>query len=317
MNVMNCAMNGLISGSIEGSDNGGAIKPPDDVMSCIKDASRSGVATESAGYLDLGSCITDDDGDNNDSSGDNDLNPNTSGNANGYKMGVVVDVKIFVDLLAADGSPIKDASSRDLRQCEVSVLAIIQFPRTFLKMGVSHTQASLLEGTVTKVIVESVFIYWIASTASLYGSESATTLAEEQSPKSLKLLSCCSHTNWQLGDYYNFISVDNIEAMGLDRVPNLDENNGNVENNVSLECCSCTSSMPPIHWKRIHRVEVRKDNNVQREEENFEQDGSKEFGLDSATSIPIDTPSGHEFVAEQYMMEKASDDNDGACDVKY
>ncbi|KAL6574266.1 putative ubiquitin-conjugating enzyme E2 23 [Orobanche hederae] len=60
-------------------------------------------------------------------------------------------------------------------------------------------KANGLEGTVTKVTVVPVFIYWIASAGC--GPDSATTPAKEQSPKNLKLLSCFAHTNWKLGDW--------------------------------------------------------------------------------------------------------------------
>ncbi|KAL0376247.1 UNVERIFIED_CONTAM: putative ubiquitin-conjugating enzyme E2 23 [Sesamum calycinum] len=74
-------------------------------------------------------------------------------------------------------------------------------------------KANRLEGTVTKVTVGSVFIYWIASAG--YGSDSATTPAEEQAPKNLKLLSCFSHTNWQLGDWCLLPSSQELSCTTL------------------------------------------------------------------------------------------------------
>ncbi|KAJ7978641.1 Ubiquitin-conjugating enzyme [Quillaja saponaria] len=40
------------------------------------------------------------------------------------------------------------------------------------------------------------------------------------------------------------------------------------------------------------------------------QDGTTGFGLDSTTLIPIDNPGDHEFVAEQYVVEKTSEEGD-------
>ncbi|CAH9057010.1 unnamed protein product [Cuscuta europaea] len=65
-------------------------------------------------------------------------------------------------------------------------------------------KANRLVGTVTKVTVGSVFIYWIASAG--YGPDSSSPPAQEQSSKNLKLLSCFTHANWQLGDWCLLLS---------------------------------------------------------------------------------------------------------------
>ncbi|XP_043713110.1 probable ubiquitin-conjugating enzyme E2 23 isoform X2 [Telopea speciosissima] len=371
------------------------------------------------------------------------------------QVGVVVDVNLSVDLLAADGSIIKDVSSRDLKRvrefsvgdyvvlgpwlgrvddvldnvtvlfddgamCKVTKADPLRlkpvfkniledghfpyYPGQRVRASSSSVfknarwlsglwRASRLEGTVTKVTVGSVFIYWIASAGSGFGSGSATTPAEEQNPKNLKLLSCFAHANWQLGDWClfllhsqssstqqgqsstgvkpddstndglvladpgcgcgsemgieeklskNFSSFQDTEAMDLDIPPNLDENIGKMGNNVSPEGSSCGDMLPvskepvleswPIHRKKIRRVVVRRDKKARRKEEDFEralvivnaktrvdvawQDGKAEFGLDSTTLIPIDTPGDHEFVTEQYVVEKASEDSDDTSEVK-
>ncbi|KAK9286845.1 hypothetical protein L1049_015250 [Liquidambar formosana] len=103
-------------------------------------------------------------------------------------------------------------------------------------------------------------------------------------------------------------------------------------------CSSSTVSKEPVHetWplhrKKIRKVVVRRDKKARKKEENFErallivnsrtrvdvawQDGTTELGLVSTTLIPIDSPGDHEFVAEQYVVEKASDDNNDACEVR-
>ncbi|KAL8552992.1 hypothetical protein ACS0TY_001605 [Phlomoides rotata] len=229
-------------------------------------------------------------------------------------------------------------------------------------------KANRLEGTVTKVTVGSVFIYWIASAG--YGSDSANTPVEEQSPKNLKLLSCFAHTNWQLGDWCLLPSSNEssstLSNMGSSKPDSHDsakdehestetgdESDAEVtttENSTEAALCKngetsdnsasaeqlCNSSVPaskevahetwPLHRKKIRKVVVRKDKKVRKKVENFEralliintktevdvawQDGTVERGLVSTSLIPIDSPGDHEFVAEQYVVEKAADSDD-------
>lgn len=239
-------------------------------------------------------------------------------------------------------------------------------------------KANRLEGTVTKVTVGSVFIYWIASAG--YGPDSATTPAEEQSPKNLNLLSCFAHTNWQLGDWcllpsskessVTTLNKGSLKADSHDSAKDEPEStetgddsdvevatteqssgdNKSIENNldVSLSKDSETSenkafaedisnsSVPaskevphetwPLHRKKIRKVVVRKDKKARKKVENFEralliistgtkvdvvwQDGTIKCDLDSTSLIPIDSPGDHEFVAEQYVVEKAADSDD-------
>ena len=76
---------------------------------------------------------------------------------------------------------------------------------------------------------------------------------------------------------------------------------------------------------------IRRDKKSRKKEESFEralliintktrvdvawQDGTTGYGLDSTTLVPIDSPGDHEFVAEQYVVEKAIDDNNDSCEV--
>lgn len=239
-------------------------------------------------------------------------------------------------------------------------------------------KAHRLEGTVIKVTVGSVFIYWIASAG--FGPDSSTTPAEEQSPKNLKLLSCFSHASWQLGDWCLLPSSilsssiplekeltkielcdsakdesesaqtkpecddevvpseesnENGESVELDGEVFLDGSIGNVEKKPPPESSSCGGSIHeswPLHRKKIHKVVIRRDKKTKRKEENFEravlivntktkvciawQDGTVEQNLHSTALIPIDSPGDHEFVSEQYVVEKAADDGDDATEVR-
>lgn len=363
------------------------------------------------------------------------------------QVGVVVDVNISVDLLAPDGSIIRDVSSKDLKRVrdftvgdyvvlgpwlgriddildnvtvlfdDGSVCKVMRaepmrlkplsknvledghfpyYPGQRVRASSSSVfknarwlsglwKANRLEGTVTKVTVGSVFIYWIASAG--YGPDSSTAPAEEQSPKNLRLLSCFAHTNWQLGDWCLFSSSSlsssvpldkglsklelhdsvnseldsmhlgsgcdsegslqeepngNSESLDLDPVTALVQNNGNTGNNVSNESSSCGSSLSvskepvhetwPLHRKRIRKIVVKRDKKARKKEENFErallivnsrtkvdiawQDGTIAHGLSSTHLIPIDSPGDHEFVSEQYVVEKASDDNEDTCEAR-
>ncbi|CAK9153967.1 unnamed protein product [Ilex paraguariensis] len=363
------------------------------------------------------------------------------------QVGLVVDVNISVDLLTADGSVIKDVSSRDLKRVrdftvgdyvvlgpwlgriddvldnvtvlfdDSSMCKVVKadplrlkpvgknmledghfpyYPGQRVQASSSSVfknsrwlsglwRANRMEGTVTKVTVGSVFIYWIASAG--YGPDSSTTPAEEQSPKNLKLLSCFMHANWQLGDWCllpspalsSSIPLDkglsklelhdstnddsesaqtrsecdsevvapeesnaNGDSMDITAEAALDGTRANKDNNYTTESSSCSSSLSvskepihetwPLHRKKIRKVVVRRDKKARKKEQDFEralliintktrvdvawQDGTIERGRDSTTLIPIDNPGDHEFVAEQYVVEKATDDSDDVYETR-
>lgn len=356
------------------------------------------------------------------------------------QVGVVVDVNITADLLAHDGSVIRDVSTKELKRvrdftvgdyvvlgpwlgriddvfdnvtvmfddgsvCKVmkadtmrlkpsgkSILEDGHFPY-YPGQRVRAISSSVFknsrwlsglwkpnrtEGTVTKVTIGSVFIYWIASAG--YGPDSSTTPAEEQSPKNLKLLSCFSHASWQLGDWCllpssissssiplekEFTKIElcdsakdesesaqtgperddevvtseesneNGESVELDGEISLDGTIGNVVKKPPPESSSCGGSIHeswPLHRKKIRKVVIRRDKKAKRKEENFEravlivntktkvnvawQDGTVEQDVHSTALIPIDSPGDHEFVSEQYIVEKAADDGDDATEVR-
>ncbi|KAG7027026.1 putative ubiquitin-conjugating enzyme E2 23, partial [Cucurbita argyrosperma subsp. argyrosperma] len=234
-----------------------------------------------------------------------------------------------------------------------------------------------LQGTVTKVTVGSVFIYWIASAG--YGPDSSTTPAEEQSPKNLRLLTCFSHVNWQLGDWCllpsSFSSgstkdlsqtelsdsvtntldyaqtvgacdsedtvVDELsgrtESTDLDSISACNGNYRDPECNILPESSSSRATKEnthetwPLHRKKIRKVVIRRDKKARKKEENFEralliintttkvdvvwQDGRTELALDSTGLIPIN-PGDHEFVPEQYVVEKATDNDDDVTESR-
>ncbi|KAK7390815.1 hypothetical protein VNO78_18910 [Psophocarpus tetragonolobus] len=363
------------------------------------------------------------------------------------QVGVVVDVNICVDLLAHDGSVIKDISSKNLKRirdftvgdyvvlgpwlgrvddvldnvtvlfddgsvCKVSKADPLNlkpiskniledghfpyYPGQRVRASSSSVfknsrwlsglwKANRLEGTVTKVTVGSVFVYWIASAG--YGPYSSTAPAEEQSPKNLKLLSCFAHANWQLGDWCLLpssvlscsASMDkgmsklelndsanneldsnqtgsgcdseettveekngNKDTMDLDQADVLEGKDRNDKSNPSRDSSSCGSSISvskepvheawPLHRKKIRKVVIRKEKRARKKEESFEkalliantstkvdvawQDGTIEHELNSTSLIPIDNPGDHEFVSEQYVVEKTSDDGEDISEAR-
>ncbi|KAI4329785.1 hypothetical protein MLD38_028131 [Melastoma candidum] len=221
-------------------------------------------------------------------------------------------------------------------------------------------KATKLVGTVTNVTVGSAFVYWIASAGC--GADSSTAPAEEQSPKNLKLLSCFSHANWQLGDWCLLPSTkdgsDGVNPVGLCRdhvksgsdsspARNPSESAESVFDDVndpsdvrvgcngSSESSSCSSSLSPakpsnefwsLHRKKMRKVIFRREKKNRKKEENFEkalqivntlttvdilwQDGKIESRVCSVDLVPIETPGDHEFVAEQYVVEKSTDDEE-------
>uniref|UniRef100_A0A1J3DFX6 E2 ubiquitin-conjugating enzyme n=1 Tax=Noccaea caerulescens TaxID=107243 RepID=A0A1J3DFX6_NOCCA len=88
----------------------------------------------------------------------------------------------------------------------------------------------------------------------------------------------------------------------------------------------------PLHRKKIRKPVMRKDKKVKKKEESFEQallvvnsrtrvdvawqDGTVECSREATTLIPIETPGDHEFVSEQYVVEKPSDDGDNTTEPK-
>ncbi|KAL6211186.1 hypothetical protein ACLB2K_016413 [Fragaria x ananassa] len=298
----------------------------------------------------------------------------------GTWLGRIEDVFDNVTVMIDDGSlcRILRADPMDLKPLSKKLLEDVHFPyypgQRVKARSSSVFKNSLwlsgswkpnrLEGTVTKVTVGSVFIYWIASAGC--GPDSSTVPAKEQVPRKLKLLSCFTHANWQLGDWCLFpssaslssIAIDkgsklelvcdseessleepsgNSASMDTDPVSVLDGNNGNAGSNTSIESSSSGSSLSvtkvpvSLHRKKLRKPVVKRDKKA-RKEENFErsflisnirttvdvawQDGSIEGKLASTNLIPLDSPGDHEFVAEQYVVEKASDDDDDAFEAR-
>ncbi|PKU75555.1 probable ubiquitin-conjugating enzyme E2 23 [Dendrobium catenatum] len=105
---------------------------------------------------------------------------------------------------------------------------------------------------------------------------------------------------------------------------------------VMPECGSCSISSSiskepahdgwPAYRKKLRKVLFKRDRKACRKNETFEralfivntvtkvdvawQDGTREYGLESTSFIPIRAPSDQEFFPEQYVVEKASNEAD-------
>lgn len=102
-------------------------------------------------------------------------------------------------------------------------------------------KANRMEGTVSNVEVGSVYVYWIAATHTGYNSQSATIPAEQQDPKRLKLLSCFSYANWQLGDWCLLPASE--RTMSEVTLPVTDDMEASVENVASSFSVSVGASV--------------------------------------------------------------------------
>ncbi|XP_021903665.1 probable ubiquitin-conjugating enzyme E2 23 [Carica papaya] len=135
---------------------------------------------------------------------------------------------------------------------------------------------------------------------------------------------------------------ENGESTDFDPDPALNRDSEGVRSKASHQSSFCSSSLSvskepvlepwPLHRKKIRKVVLRKDKKARKKEENFErallivnsrtkvniawQDGTMEHGRDATTLIPIDSPGDHEFVTEQYVVEKASDDVDDTNEAR-
>ncbi|KAF1878869.1 hypothetical protein Lal_00047541 [Lupinus albus] len=135
----------------------------------------------------------------------------------------------------------------------------------------------------------------------------------------------------------------NMDLMDHDPVDALEENDRNIGSNPSRDSSSCGSSSIsvlkdpvheswPLHRKKIRKVVIRKERRARKKEESFEkallivktrtkvdvawQDGVLERERDSTSLIPIDNLGDHEFVSEQYVVEKTSDDDVDICETR-
>ncbi|KAI7745601.1 hypothetical protein M8C21_024036, partial [Ambrosia artemisiifolia] len=265
-------------------------------------------------------------------------------NATG-QVGVVVDVSITVDLSSTtiDGNfiNINNVSSKDLkrvRDFQVGDYVLLGPWLGRIDDVLDNVTVMFDDGSVCKVmkadpmrlkpvgknpLEDAHYPYYPG-----YGPDSSITPSEEQSPKNLRLLSCFSHANWQLGDWCLLPSPKPSSSSShgknsLDKSES-DSEVGHEEEKSDPPCVEPSSLAAsvhetwPLHRKKLRKVVVKRDKKSRKKEQHFEkalqitstktrvdvawQDGNIQRGLDSISLIPIENPGDHEFVAEQYVV---------------
>ncbi|KAM7263971.1 hypothetical protein ACFE04_001654 [Oxalis oulophora] len=130
------------------------------------------------------------------------------------------------------------------------------------------------EGTVCAVEAGFLYVDWLASVLSC-SDPLLRAPARFQNAKNLTLLSCFSHSNWQIGDW---CMLSNAEQM--------DQNCNRRNKSSSLEAIfviSKTKAKVDVVW----------------------QDDSYSLGLDSQTLQPVSVVNAHDFLPEQFVLEKS------------
>lgn len=165
-------------------------------------------------------------------------------------------------------------------------------------------KASRMEGTISNVEVGSVYVYWIVAVNPGSNLKATTIPADMQDPKELRLLSCFSYANWQLGDWCLLPTSErrilgttatakqdsapdrNTETLVVNHTlpasdsgaPTISESVGN-DTVSNLDSCipACSGSKPsmPDNWvlyrKKYRKRRVRRDKKVHKKEDILEQ----------------------------------------------
>ncbi|KAL9244843.1 hypothetical protein vseg_018564 [Gypsophila vaccaria] len=119
---------------------------------------------------------------------------------------------------------------------------------------------------------------------------------------------------------------DHAESVDPDGVGTSDGVDGNAPSNILPKQKDNVQETWHGQRKKLRKIVVKREKKQRKKEQTFErallivntqtkvnvawQDGVLEQGLDSTSLIPIESPGDHDFVAEQYVIEKAVDDDD-------
>uniref|UniRef100_A0A166F0P2 UBC core domain-containing protein n=1 Tax=Daucus carota subsp. sativus TaxID=79200 RepID=A0A166F0P2_DAUCS len=148
------------------------------------------------------------------------------------------------------------------------------------------------EGIVCAVDAGTVFVDWLA--CALVGSAELAPPLRLQSSKNLTLLSCSSHSSWQLGDW---CILPLIDEMGVTEYPSLNSSKVGVAQTERAFERSSALKLQNLYVivKTMTKADV------------LWQDGSQSFGLDSQALFPINIIDAHDFWPDQYVQD--SDDH--------
>ncbi|KAK3204168.1 hypothetical protein Dsin_018214 [Dipteronia sinensis] len=152
-----------------------------------------------------------------------------------------------------------------------------------------------VEGTVSVVDTGLVYVDWIAS--AFMGCDSNINAPPRiHDSKSLTLLSCFSHANWQLGDWCMLPTADPKHIMESTFIDTSACDNEKLETGFRMRNRGFSLAEVFAIVKTKTKVDV------------LWQDGSCSLGLDSQTLLPVTDANSHEFWPEQFVLEK------GICD---
>jgi len=142
------------------------------------------------------------------------------------------------------------------------------------------------EGTVCAVEAGLVYVDWVA--CATVNCERGSTPPILNDSKSLTLLSCFSHANWQLGDWCVLPTVDQ---------------NGVMDRIFIKQTEKVSNQRPSPNFQEIFViVKIKAKLDV------LWQDGSQSMGVDSNSLSPINILDAHDFWPGQFVVQK------GTCD---
>lgn len=152
------------------------------------------------------------------------------------------------------------------------------------------------EGTVCALEAGLVYVNWLASIR--WGSNlNANVPPCWQDSRNLTLLSCFSHTNWQLGDWCMLPVVDQKEHMIQDA------STCDLYNEQSMARGYKRRSFNSIIGELFVIEKIKTKVDV------VWQNGEHDLGLDPHNLIPVNVINTHEFWPQQFVLEKGASDD--------
>lgn len=158
------------------------------------------------------------------------------------------------------------------------------------------SKTSQNEGTICQIEVGLVHVSWIASVMiDSYVIVTTSTPPHVQDPKNLKLLSCFTYANWQLGDWCT-ISSDYAHSPHMATENRTSSSfSPRYRTNIEKKFGICE----PFYKKMYVITKTKTKVDV------LWQNGSKSLGLDSQTLHPVNNLGDHDFWPGQFVLEKA------------
>ncbi|RZB63551.1 probable ubiquitin-conjugating enzyme E2 24 isoform X2 [Glycine soja] len=223
------------------------------------------------------------------------------------QMGRVINVDVLVDLENVQGKKLKNVNSKKLMKIR-SISEDLQCPyypgqRVKVNTSTASKPARWLcgtwkdnhdEGTVCAVEAGLVYVNWLASV--LLGSNFNVSVPPcWQDSKNLTLLSCFSHTNWQLGDWCMLPVVDQKEQMIQD----------------ASTCDAYNEHGMARGYKRrnLNVGELFLIEKIKTKVDVVWQNGEHTLGLDPHNLVPVNVINTHEFWPQQFVLEKGASDD--------